>query len=79
MGLAGTPSSTGAPFPPPPHAGRVHATDKLRPYKQDLPPKGGYAPINFKRIPAKQLVNAPILFGGYLASMAFGYYHVSQE
>jgi hypothetical protein len=24
-------------------------------YKQDLPPKGGYAPINFKRIPAKQV------------------------
>ena len=22
-------------------------------FKQDLPPKGGYAPINFKRIPAK--------------------------
>ena len=25
------------------------------PYKQDLPPKGGYAPINFRRIPARQV------------------------
>ena len=24
-------------------------------FKQDLPPKGGYAPINFKRVPAKQV------------------------
>ena len=24
---------------------------------QDLPPKGGYAPINYKRIPARQIVN----------------------
>ena len=26
------------------------------PYKQDLPPKGGYAPINFRRIPARQVL-----------------------
>merc|ERR550532_736157 len=25
------------------------------PYKQDLPPEGGYAPINYKRIPAKSV------------------------
>ena len=24
-------------------------------FKQDLPPKGGYAPINFKRIPARRV------------------------
>ena len=24
---------------------------------KDLPPKGGYAPINYKRIPARTLVN----------------------
>ena len=24
---------------------------------QDLPPKGGYAPINYKRVPARTLVN----------------------
>lgn len=28
-----------------------------RAFKQDLPPKGGYSPIQFKRIPARQLVN----------------------
>ena len=42
------------------------------PYKQDLPPKGGYAPINYKRIPAKSVLNAPIIFGGLFASMAYG-------
>ncbi|XP_040566066.1 NADH dehydrogenase [ubiquinone] 1 alpha subcomplex subunit 13 [Lepeophtheirus salmonis] len=36
-------------------------------FKQDLPPKGGYAPVAFKRIPARQLVNAPLLFGGQVA------------
>jgi len=42
------------------------------PYKQDLPPKGGYAPINFRRIPARQVLNAPIIFGGLIGSMAVG-------
>ena len=42
------------------------------PYKQDLPPKGGYAPINYKRIPARSVLNAPIIFGGLFASMAYG-------
>ena len=41
-------------------------------YKQDLPPKGGYAPINFKRIPARSVLNAPIIYGGLFASMAAG-------
>ena len=44
------------------------------PYKQDLPPKGGYAPINYKRIPAKSVLNAPLIYGGLFASMAYGYY-----
>ena len=26
-----------------------------RAYKQDLPPKGGYAPFNYKRIPARKM------------------------
>ena len=43
-------------------------------YKQDLPPKGGYAPINFKRIPAKSVLNAPLIYGGLFGSMAFGYW-----
>ena len=41
-------------------------------YKQDLPPKGGYAPINYKRIPARSVLNAPIIFGGLIASMGVG-------
>ena len=41
-------------------------------YKQDLPPKGGYAPINFKRIPARSVLNAPIIYGGLFGSMALG-------
>ena len=44
------------------------------PYKQDLPPKGGYAPINYKRIPAKSVLNAPLIYGGLFASMIYGYY-----
>ena len=44
------------------------------PYKQDLPPKGGYAPINYKRIPARSVLNAPLIYGGLFASMAYGAY-----
>jgi len=44
------------------------------PYKQDLPPKGGYAPINYKRIPARSVLNAPLIYGGLFASMAYGVY-----
>uniref|UniRef100_A0A1S6GLE2 NADH dehydrogenase [ubiquinone] 1 alpha subcomplex subunit 13 n=1 Tax=Pseudodiaptomus poplesia TaxID=213370 RepID=A0A1S6GLE2_9MAXI len=43
-------------------------------FKQDLPPKGGYAPINFKRIPAKQVLNVPIIYGSLFGSMALGYW-----
>eukprot|EP00088_Acartia_fossae_P050532 TRINITY_DN56622_c0_g1_i1.p1 TRINITY_DN56622_c0_g1~~TRINITY_DN56622_c0_g1_i1.p1 ORF type:complete len:152 (+),score=13.69 TRINITY_DN56622_c0_g1_i1:49-504(+) len=43
-------------------------------FKQDLPPKGGYAPIHFKRIPARTVLNAPLIYGGLLASMAYGYW-----
>jgi len=41
-------------------------------FKQDLPPKGGYAPINYKRIPAKRVLTAPLIFGGLIGSMAYG-------
>ena len=44
------------------------------PYKQDLPPEGGYAPINYKRIPAKSVLNAPIIFAGLFGTMAYGYW-----
>ena len=33
------------------------------PYKQDLPPKGGYAPINYKRIPAKSVLKEMVQHG----------------
>ncbi len=46
-------------------SGKVHTTDRLRPYKQDLPPKGGYSPINFKRIPARQVVNGKLTYKGH--------------
>ncbi len=57
--MASSSAGSGAsPHPEPP--GKIHATDVTRPFKQDLPPKGGYAPINFKRIPAKQIVNGNV-------------------
>merc|ERR1712198_576443 len=31
-------------------------------YKQDLPPKGGYAPFEYKRVPIRKLFNAPRLY-----------------
>ena len=43
-------------------------------YKQDLPPKGGYAPINYKRIPARQVLNGPLIYAGLFGSMAYGYW-----
>jgi len=43
-------------------------------FKQDLPPKGGYAPINFRRVPAKQVLNAPLIYGGVLVSMGISHY-----
>merc|ERR1711874_81684 len=37
-----------------------------RAYKQDLPPKGGYEPFNYHRIPARKMYTAPLLFGGFI-------------
>ena len=31
------------------------AAGSKRAYKQDLPPKGEYAPFNYKRIPARKM------------------------
>ncbi|RZB40890.1 NADH dehydrogenase [ubiquinone] 1 alpha subcomplex subunit 13 [Asbolus verrucosus] len=45
--------------------------------KQDLPPPGGYRPINFKRVPAKTYFSGWAIFGGYLgmtAGAAYLYY-----
>ncbi len=54
--------------------GKVHTTDRSLPYKQDTAPKGGYKPITYSRMPARQLVTAPILFGGFWVAQAFGFY-----
>merc|ERR1712024_163351 len=32
------------------------------------------APINYKRIPARSVLNAPLIYGGLFASMAYGAY-----
>merc|ERR1712110_233059 len=37
-------------------------TSGKRPYKQDLPPKGGYAPFEYKRVPIRKYMNAPRLW-----------------
>ncbi|XP_072400325.1 NADH dehydrogenase [ubiquinone] 1 alpha subcomplex subunit 13 [Diabrotica undecimpunctata] len=46
-------------------------------FKQDMPPQGGYNPINFKRVPAKTLFGGWALIGGYIgmtAGAAYLYY-----
>ena len=55
--------------------GKIHTTDRSLPYKQDLPPKGGYKPITFHRIPARQLMTAPILFGGFALLQGWGIWY----
>ncbi|KAG7300261.1 hypothetical protein JYU34_015831 [Plutella xylostella] len=45
--------------------------------KQDLPPPGGYKPIPYKRIPAKQFFSGYAMIAGYLgitAGAAYLYY-----
>lgn len=42
--------------------------------KQDLPPPGGYKPIPYKRVPAKQYFSGYAMFAGYLATTAGGLY-----
>ncbi|KAK7087018.1 NADH dehydrogenase (ubiquinone) 1 alpha subcomplex [Halocaridina rubra] len=47
-------------------------------HTQDLPPKGGYSPINFKRIPARSYFSGLHIFIGYGIATAIGsyaYYH----
>uniref|UniRef100_A0A1L8E181 NADH dehydrogenase [ubiquinone] 1 alpha subcomplex subunit 13 n=1 Tax=Nyssomyia neivai TaxID=330878 RepID=A0A1L8E181_9DIPT len=41
---------------------------------QDLPPKSGYAPISFKRIPPKTYFKGLTIFGGYFALTFGGFY-----
>lgn len=41
---------------------------------QDLPPAGGYNPINIKRVQLKPILSAKLLFAGYAALTAGAYY-----
>ncbi|XP_041980744.1 NADH dehydrogenase [ubiquinone] 1 alpha subcomplex subunit 13 [Aricia agestis] len=42
--------------------------------KQDLPPPGGYKPIPFKRLPAKQYFSGYTLFAAFVGVTSFGLY-----
>lgn len=43
-------------------------------FVQDMPPEGGYNPINIKRVPLKPILTAKLLIGGYLAISATAFY-----
>uniref|UniRef100_A0A2R5LGJ7 NADH dehydrogenase [ubiquinone] 1 alpha subcomplex subunit 13 n=1 Tax=Ornithodoros turicata TaxID=34597 RepID=A0A2R5LGJ7_9ACAR len=43
-------------------------------YKQDMPPAGGYAEFNYKRVPAKVWGSGYKLLGAYAAVTAFSFY-----
>lgn len=43
-------------------------------YVQDMPPEGGYAPFNYKRMPLKPILNTKMLIGGYLAISTAAFY-----
>lgn len=44
---------------------------------QDLPPKGGYDFIRYRRNLPKRGPSGAILFGGLLAMTCFGYYRIA--
>lgn len=49
---------------------------------QDLPPEGGYNPINFKRVPLRPLFNWKFLFGTYIGistAATYVYYLTARE
>merc|ERR1711971_1265336 len=43
-------------------------------FKQDLPPEGGYAPVNFKRIPARTIIQGKWLLGAFVAYQTWAAY-----
>lgn len=43
-------------------------------YVQDMPPEGGYAPFNFKRVPLKPILSTKLLVGGYVAISTAAFY-----
>ncbi|XP_013789118.1 NADH dehydrogenase [ubiquinone] 1 alpha subcomplex subunit 13-like [Limulus polyphemus] len=48
-------------------------------YKQDMPPKGGYAPIVFQNIPVKKYFNGYTMFAGFAAITSFSFYMYYQN
>ncbi|KAJ8029937.1 NADH dehydrogenase [ubiquinone] 1 alpha subcomplex subunit 13 [Holothuria leucospilota] len=42
-------------------------------YKQDMPPKGGYGPIDYKRMMPKRGPSGYVLFAGCIGVMAIGH------
>jgi len=53
--------------------------NKMDAIRQDLPPEGGYRPINFKRIPAQQLMRGRTLFAGFISLNGLAmYYYFAQ-
>ncbi|XP_037080218.1 NADH dehydrogenase [ubiquinone] 1 alpha subcomplex subunit 13-like [Pollicipes pollicipes] len=42
--------------------------------KQDLPPAGGYAAVNWTRVPAKKFFTGYQMIAGYLGLFAFGFW-----
>jgi len=47
---------------------------KTRGYKQDLPPKGGYEKITWKRIPARTMIPGAMILGFNVACCVYGNY-----
>ncbi|KAK8767788.1 hypothetical protein V5799_005433 [Amblyomma americanum] len=43
-------------------------------FKQEMPPEGGYAPFNIKRIPARTLFSGYKLFGLYFGFTGIAWY-----
>merc|ERR1711951_325032 len=54
-------------------------TSGKRPYKQDLPPKGGYAPFEYKRVPIRKYMSAPRLFGAVFVWTGLGMAYWSRK
>ncbi|KAB7503753.1 hypothetical protein Anas_13453 [Armadillidium nasatum] len=46
---------------------------------QDMPPQGGYAPINYKRVPAKTYFKGWHFFAGLIAAKVVGFYIYRQN
>merc|ERR1712142_519851 len=50
------------------------ATASSRPYQQDLPPKGGYAPFEYMRVPIRKFMSPARMWTSFVLITSFGYY-----